>query len=86
MYTKHRSCKIDFSNPFKADQCCFSCRNLDYHCEEDELEEKFADFGDVSYARIVIDRETGVAKGKKKKEVYESCYDLHSHEESEGTF
>ena len=37
--------------------------NLDYNLKEDELSEIFAEYGEVVSVKIVMDRETGRAKG-----------------------
>ena len=37
--------------------------NLSYRMTEDELREAFAAFGEVSSAKIIMDRETGRSKG-----------------------
>ena len=37
--------------------------NLDYNLQEYQLEEIFAEYGEVSSVKIVKDRETGKAKG-----------------------
>jgi RNA recognition motif-containing protein len=37
--------------------------NLPYTCSEDELAQAFAQFGEVSRTKIVMDRESGRSKG-----------------------
>ena len=37
--------------------------NLAFACTEDELREKFGQFGEVVSARVITDRETGRSKG-----------------------
>ena len=37
--------------------------NLDFKLQEDELLDLFENFGEVSSAKIIIDRETGRSKG-----------------------
>ena len=37
--------------------------NLSYQLTDDELRDAFAKFGEVSSAKIIIDRETGRSKG-----------------------
>ena len=37
--------------------------NLNYRLEEESLEQAFAQFGEVSSAKLITDRETGRAKG-----------------------
>jgi RNA recognition motif-containing protein len=37
--------------------------NLPYRISEDELRELFAQYGDVSSAKIIIDRDSGRSKG-----------------------
>lgn len=37
--------------------------NLPYRISEDELRDLFAQYGDVSSAKIIMDRETGRSKG-----------------------
>ena len=39
------------------------CGNLSYQLTEDELREAFAAFGQVSSAKIIMDRATGQSKG-----------------------
>jgi cold-inducible RNA-binding protein len=37
--------------------------NLPWSCNDDDLRELFAPFGEVSSARVVLDRETGRSRG-----------------------
>ena len=37
--------------------------NLNYRLEEEALEQAFAEYGEVSSAKLITDRETGRAKG-----------------------
>ncbi len=37
--------------------------NLSYHMSDDQLRDAFAAFGEVSSARIIMDRDTGRSKG-----------------------
>lgn len=37
--------------------------NLPYQCREEDLEELFGEFGEVTSARVVMDRETGRSRG-----------------------
>lgn len=41
----------------------FFDRNLPYTIENEEVEEFFSQFGDVKYARVVIDKNSGMSKG-----------------------
>jgi len=38
-------------------------RNLSFHCADEELSDLFAEFGEVTSARIATDRDTGRGRG-----------------------
>jgi len=37
--------------------------NIPWNCSEDDLKELFTQFGEVSFVRIITDRETGRSRG-----------------------
>ncbi|NOZ22415.1 MAG: RNA-binding protein [Planctomycetes bacterium] len=39
------------------------CGNLSYSCTEDELRQLFEQFGKVQSAKVIMDRDTGRARG-----------------------
>lgn len=40
-----------------------TCRNLSFESEEEDLEDKFEEFGELVYCRIVVDRNTERSRG-----------------------
>ena len=56
------------------DNCCcvmLVFRNVPFDCEEEDIEELFAQFGEIVYCKQVINPDTGVPKGKyDRKYVY----------------
>jgi len=54
------------------------CSNLSFDTDEDDLNDMFKEFGDISYCKIVMNTQTGLSKGTafvqfKDNEAAQSC-------------